>query len=115
MQPSPRVETSRLLFPSLRFCIFSHPLHKAMRAMMCGGGLVCAQATLQCSSGLDDFTISCLPEKSYTRVRSLPIRAKSYGRTTHENRPSCSRWVGRVAFLISNFYFLVSRWFGGRR
>src|SRR6202008_923772 len=26
-----------------------------------------------CSSGLDDFTISWLPERSYTRFRSLPI------------------------------------------
>src|SRR5208283_5392971 len=40
MQPSPRAVTSRLLFPSLRFCIVSHPLHKVMRAMTCGGGLV---------------------------------------------------------------------------
>src|SRR5438309_1110010 len=33
MQPSPRAETSRLLFPSLRFCIFCTPVCVKGRAI----------------------------------------------------------------------------------
>src|SRR6266566_1206051 len=56
----------------LRFCLAPHSIHGVMRAMICGGGLVSSQATLQCSFGFADFTISCLPENANTRVSSLP-------------------------------------------
>lgn len=48
MQPRPMAETSKLLFPSFRFCIVSHPFHKAMHAMICGSLFSNAPFKRQC-------------------------------------------------------------------
>ncbi len=42
----------------------------------------CSQATLQCSLGLDGFTIIGLPDSSTSRVRSFPTRLRTSAPST---------------------------------
>src|SRR6266852_6071622 len=124
MQPSPIAETSKLLFPSLRFCIVPPAAphvgatDEAEKLRLASTMRKCSPITLRAFAYFEgaapyDF------QGGWPRLNSekrLWVAHPCGFCISAPSRCSCGMNGGVFLlslFLISNFYFLVGRWLGG--